>query len=73
MFYRTADVEGAVQAVNLAYNSAPWASWVHLVRQALDTTVSCQTISCCWCAILPGAHSARVSQRQALFRGSALY
>ena len=40
MFYRTADVEGAVQAVNLAYNSAPWASWVHLVRQALDTTVS---------------------------------
>jgi 8-oxo-dGTP pyrophosphatase MutT (NUDIX family) len=40
MFYRTVDVEGALQTVDLAYNGAPWAGWVHLVRQALNTTVS---------------------------------
>ena len=40
MFYRTADVEGAVQAVDIAYNNEPWAGWVYLVRQALNTTVS---------------------------------
>ncbi|MGQ9547093.1 MAG: NUDIX hydrolase [Roseiflexus sp.] len=39
MFYRTADAEGAVLAVDIAYN-APWTCWVHLVRQALNTAVS---------------------------------
>ncbi|MFQ3629962.1 NUDIX hydrolase [Roseiflexus sp.] len=40
MFYRTADAEGAVQAVDITYNDAPWAEWEHLLRRALVATVS---------------------------------
>lgn len=40
MFYRTADAGGAVQAVDIAHNDAPWIEWEHLLRRALSAAVS---------------------------------